>query len=737
MAQVFCIVLNLFLTACFLIIAFIVNNKVAKAMIGYNPKNDRMISIQVQGKPFNIAVIQIYAPTTAAEEAELGKFYEDLQHLLDNTPKKDIILITGDWNAKVGSQMITGITGKHGLGQQNEAGGRLIEFCQENSLCITNTLFQQPKRWLYTWTSPDGQHRNQIEYILCSQRWRTSIHLVKTRPGADCSSDHELLIAKFRIKLKRMGEIHRPIRYDLTNIPSEYAVEVKNRFQGLDLINRVPEELWTEVHNIVQEAATKYTPKKKKTKKARWLSAETLEVAQERRKAKGNSDRGRYAQLNAQFQRLARRDKELFLNKQCMEVEDNRIGRTRDLFQKIRNIRCKFQAKMGMIKNKDGRDLTEAEEIKKRWREYTEDLYRKDNNIENSFDSVVNELKPDILRSEVEWALRSIANNKAAGDDGIPAELFKILEGDAVKVMHAICQKIWKTQDWPSDWKKSIYIPIPKKGNAKECSNFRTVAHISLASKVMLKILQGRLQQYMERELPDVQAGFRKGRGTRDQIANIRWIMEEAREFQKNIYFCFIDYSKAFDYHNKLWHVLGGMGIPSHLVCLLRNLYKDQVATSRTDHGTTDWFQIGKGVRQGCILSPSLFNLYAEHIMRHAGLGNSKAGVKIAGRNIKNNRCADDTTLMAESEEELRSLITKVKEESAKAGLQLNIKKTKIMATTSIDFKRADFQKMKEILSGILWTPILKDKELKDGWEFLKSEILKAQMQTVPTKKKI
>ncbi|XP_062831453.1 uncharacterized protein LOC134297540 [Anolis carolinensis] len=241
-----------------------------------------------------------------------------------------------------------------------------------------------------------------------------------------------------------------------------------------------------------------------------------------------------------------------------MELEeDNRIGRTRDLFQKIKKIGGKFQAKMGMIKNKDGKDLTEAEEIKKRWREYTEDLYRKDNNIEDSFDGVVSELEPDILRSEVEWALRSIANNKAAGDDRIPAELFKILEGDAVKVMHAICQQIWKTQDWPSDWgKKSIYIPIPKKGSAKECSNFRTVALISHASKVMLKILQGRLQQYMEQELPDIQAGFRKGRGTRDQIANICWIMEEAREFQKNIYFCFIDYSKAFDCvdHNKLWH---------------------------------------------------------------------------------------------------------------------------------------------------------------------------------------
>ena len=156
----------------------------------------------------------------------------------------------------------------------------------------------------------------------------------------------------------------------------------------------------------------------------------------------------------------------------------------------------------------------------------------------------------------------------------------------------------------------------------------------------MLKILQARLQQYMNHELPDVPAGFRKGRGTRDQIANICWIIEKAREFQKNIYFCFIDYAKAFDCgdHNKLWKILKVMGIPAHLTCLLRNLYTDQEATVRTGHGKTDWFQIGKGVRQGCILSNCLFNLHAEYIMRNAGLEEAQARIKIARRNINNLR---------------------------------------------------------------------------------------------------
>ena len=178
-------------------------------------------------------------------------------------------------------------------------------------------------------------------------------------------------------------------------------------------------------------------------------------------------------------------------------------------------------------------------------------------------------------------------------------------------------------------------------------TTYRTIALISHASKVMLKILQARIQQYINRELPDIQAGFRKGRGSRYQIAKISWIIEKAREFQKNFYFCFIDYAKAFDCvdHNKLWKILKEMGIADHLTCILRNLYAGQEATGRTRCGTKDWFQSGKGVHQGCILSPCLFNLYAEYIMRNAGLDEAQAGIKISRRNINNLRYADDTPL--------------------------------------------------------------------------------------------
>ena len=201
-------------------------------------------------------------------------------------------------------------------------------------------------------------------------------------------------------------------------------------------------------------------------------------------------------------------------------------------------------------------------------------IYKKDLHDPGNHDGVITHLEPDILEYEVKWTLGNTTTNKASGCDGIPGELFQILKDDAVKVLPLICQQMWKTQQWPQDWKRSVFIPTPKKGNAKECSNYHTIVLISHISKVMLKILQARIQQYVNREHPDVQPGFRKGRRIRDQIANIHWIIEKAREFQKSIYFCFTDYTKAFDCvdHNQLWKILKEMGILDHLTCLLRNL---------------------------------------------------------------------------------------------------------------------------------------------------------------------
>ena len=219
----------------------------------------------------------------------------------------------------------------------------------------------------------------------------------------------------------------------------------------------MPDELWTEVRDIVQETGIKTIPKKKKCKKAKWLSEEALQIAVKRRKAKSKGEKERYTHLNAEFQRIASRDKKAFLSNQCKEIEENnRMRKTRDLFKKIRDTKGIFYAKMGSIKDKNGRDLTEAEDIKKRWQEYTEELYKTDLHDPDNHDGVITHLEPDILECEVKWALEIITTNKASGGDGIPGELFQILKDDAVKVLHSICQLICKTQQWLQDWKRSV-----------------------------------------------------------------------------------------------------------------------------------------------------------------------------------------------------------------------------------------------------------------------------------------
>ena len=224
-------------------------------------------------------------------------------------------------------------------------------------------------------------------------------------------------------------------------------MEVRNRFKGLDLIDRVPDELWMEVHDIVQETGIKTIPMEKKCKKAKWRSEEALQIVVKRSEVKSKGEKERYTHLNAQFQRRARRDKKAFLSDQYKEIEENnRMGKTRHLFKKIRDIKGIFHAKMDSIKDRNGRDLTEAEDIKKRWQEYTEELYKKDLHDPDDHDGVITHLKPNIPECEVKWALGNITMNKASGSDGIPVELFQILKYDAVKVLHSICQKIWKTQ---------------------------------------------------------------------------------------------------------------------------------------------------------------------------------------------------------------------------------------------------------------------------------------------------
>ena len=369
----------------------------------------------------------------------------------------------------------------------------------------------------------------------------------------------------------------------------------------------------------------------------------------------------------------------------------------RQLYQKVNELTKEFRPSLKVIKDKNGQVLTENNQILGRWREYCSQMYSAPQNSEVSDveNEIEEELEPEPLLDEIRWALNNINDGKSPGCDDVPIELIKEGKENSILLYHKIVLKIWKTCTWPISWKRSIYIPLPKKGDLKLCSNHRTIALISHASKILLKIIQKRLERKLDDEINIVQAGFRPNRGTRDHIFNIRNILEKCREFNKDLYACFIDYSKAFDCveHQKMWKIMAQMGFPKHLIRLIESLYQNQEAAVRVDGETSEWFNVGKGVRQGCILSPYLFNVYAENIMRNFRDDahrfddvedpefDTYESISIGGRSLPELRYADDTVLLSSTPEGLEKMIRSVKQHSEDQNLYLNAKKTKIMKT--------------------------------------------------------
>ena len=445
------------------------------------------------------------------------------------------------------------------------------------------------------------------------------------------------------------------------------------------------------IGKILNEAAEKHLPRKS-FKKRKWMTNETLkkiEKRKERKRLKNRSeeDYEAWTVTCKEVKKACNLDRDKYLEEQCEKV-DERLKRndSRGAFELIKGmIQKKSTGRLACIKDETGKTLTESDEVLERWKRYCEKMYSdpgRENNMDGLNEDRDSSLAP--LCSEVEWAIKSLKDGKSAGCDNICAEMIKASGAEGVKIYHQLCGKIWKTGIWPIDWKRSIYIPLPKTGDLKLCPNYRTIALISHASKILLKILMNRIKTQLEEEVNRVQAGFREGRGTRDHILNLNILIQKCRDFNTELRICFIDYSKAFDCvkHQMLWKTLAQMGLEPTTRCLIRQLYEGQQAAIKLESGQSEWFQVEKGVRQGCILSPYLFSIYTESIMRDVDedeRSKTYEEPKINGEKIKEIRYADDTALLSKTEAGLEKLVDAVKEHSESRGLQMNVKKTKIL----------------------------------------------------------
>ena len=414
----------------------------------------------------------------------------------------------GDFNSKVGRIVDSnekGVVGNFGLGERNDCGERLVEFAMENEMAITNPMFMNHKRRLYTWTSPDGDTKNQIDYILVNRSWRTSVSATRTLPGADCGSDHEMLMCEFKFRLKCFKKSPEPIRYDLQEIPLNilYKIEIKNRFRALlDTAEEMePNEMAREITQIYKEAAANHLPKKEITKKP-WITKETIEAIEKRKttKQKNGYSTTEYREAQKHVKQLLNRDKKDFLHQKLFDIETSQAKlKHKKMFEGINNLTKKFTPRLSVIKDKHNKVLTESEEISRRWTEYCTEMYDGPTTKMVQMAQNGEELEP--LRSEVKWAINQLPLGNSAGNDAIHGEMIKASGEEEISIYHKLCTKIWKEEKWPSEWTKAVFVPIPKKGDLQQCTYYRTIALISHASKILLKIIMKRLQRKLDEEI--------------------------------------------------------------------------------------------------------------------------------------------------------------------------------------------------------------------------------------------
>ena len=679
-------------------VGIMLKKKYEGAVNGFWPVSDRVVMIRISGKPFDVVIIQVYAPTsTGHSDQEVEDYYEDIKKAIDQIKSTDILIVMGDKNAKIGKGKVDDTVGDFGLGDRNDRGDRLLQFCQEFNLMIANTFFEHPSRYLYTWKSPGDRCRNQIDYIMIKKRFRNNIKNVKTYPGADMgvNCDHNLLVARINIKLKTIKKTNTQNQLDYNMLKQEevqtrYAVEVSNIYNALTIEEGVQEQSVEDKierkFHILKESihtASKNTLEKKKRKKPKeWMTGEIMELIEKRKQLKKpdqNEQTEEYNEMDKRIKDECRLAKDKWFNEECDEIMQlEKEHNIREMHNKVKNLTKKkkgAKAASSCIRDEEGKMLFTEDEIKKRWKEYVSKLYD-DPNRPEAEEIVIEEEGRDFSIQEVIKAIKRMKNGKASGIDEIKTEHLKALNEDGLNKLTEICNEIYNTGYIPKELRHSLFITIPKKKNAQLCSEHRTISLMSHITKIILGIIIDRNRDKIDGEISDSQSGFRPGIGTREGIFNIRTIFDKMLALKKKVYACFIDYEKAFDrvYHSTLMKILSEINIHSKDRRIIQNLYWEQTASIVTETGTSEEFEVKRGVRQGCVLSPMLFNLYTEKIFKE-----DLNGVRMGGEQFSNLRYADDTVLIAESPKELQTLVDEVKNRSKLKGLSMNVKKTKTM----------------------------------------------------------
>ena len=684
-------------------VGLLMTDNAKKALNGYNVVNDRLMYAKFTAYPRDIIVIVAYAPTADHSKEEIETFHRQVEDVMSETPPKAIKFILGDWNAKIGSDCegYEDVMGRHGIGERNESGEMLLELAKRNSLYIANTKFQGKLRKKATWVSPDGKTKNMIDFIMMEQKWRTFIKNCRSFPGANIDSDHTLVLCNFEMKLKSKRQERYPwqMKYNTQKMrdSSEIIQDRLNQIWKEDKNIRSLDEEVSKITEGLRQVASEYKIKKVPNKP--WISSRTLEIVEKRNRNR-NRQSYEYKELNKQVKKSARTDKNCWIQERCKLIQNNfGSGKSREAYKLVKQIKGNSASQIRAVKDKNGKTLTDDKDIMDRWAEYIKELYTDTNqygdrilaDLQARTVKEMQETDDSILKREVEKAIKKLKNEKSCGVDGIPAELIKAGGENVVARVWKLCNEIWRTEKWPEEWCKSMVVPLHKKGDMKECSNYRTIALIPHVCKTMLNILQERLRGAVEKHLSEEQGGFRPDRSTVQQILTIRLIAENVLESGQKLYHCFVDFKKAFDsvWHDGLWASLEALGVQKKLVRVIKALYQQSTMAVRTKAGLTNWIQTTIGCRQGDPLSPILFLVLLEKIMEKLECKEG-LGVMVQGKEIKDLRFADDIDQMSKSKDHLQEQVNELNRSGEEFGLFINIDKTKVMVmgeTSQVDIQ--------------------------------------------------
>ncbi|KAL9979214.1 hypothetical protein ACROYT_G016844 [Oculina patagonica] len=587
-------------------VAIMMSKEASRALESWNPVSDRIITARFNSKHIKTTIIQVYAPTNDADTDEKDGFCELLQQVYDRTPRDDIIITMGDWNAKLGHQLEgeNGVVGKHGLGSdRSDNGERFIEFCAANNMAITTTMFPYKDIHKFTWTSPDKRTRNEIDHIAVNGIPKRSVQDVRAFRGANVGRDHNFVVGNIRLKLsgvvRKQGETTAR-KYELSKlkvpeIKQRFVLELKNRFSCLvgtesdesdetgndDTQNAESvEEKWSNIKKAYSETAKSVLGHRQR-KSNTWISVISWRKIDERRK----------------------------LKKKMEEIRSERIRERR---------RIEYNEK-----NKEVKRSLRAD--KRKWA--------------NGLQGKPRRLQGMVLKRSV----RIAKNSKAAGMDSITTELLKADIETTACVLEDLFRTVWETEEIPEDWNCGLIVKLPKKGNLTDCGNWRAIT-LSAPAKVMGRVIITRLHDAVDGMLRGKQAAFRSRRSTTEHIFVLRNVIEQSLEWNASLYTCFVDYEKAFDsvHRETLWRIMQSNGIPSKFIRMVKLFYSNTKCAVIDGAGKSDWFTVKAGVKQGCVMSGFLFLLVIDWIMcRTTAQGNTGIRWKMM-RQLEDLDYADD-----------------------------------------------------------------------------------------------